>query len=1334
MATTEEQAILRLAAEERLAQLGEADVLPGTPYPLGATWDGKGTNFAVFSENASGMELCLFGGLDGDEELSRIAFRERTDQVWHVYVPELAPGQRYGYRAHGAYEPAQGHRFNPAKLLIDPYARALDREVRWDDALFGYTIGHAEADLSRDERDSARFIPKSVVVDPHFDWNGDDSAERHGRRVWDGSPIYELHVKGMTARHPGVPPELRGTYAGLAAPAILDYLTGLGVTIVELMPVHEFLTDRWLAERGLTNYWGYNSIGYFAPARRYASAGVLGEQVREFKSMVRAYHQAGIDVILDVVYNHTAEGNHLGPTLSLRGLDNAAYYRLVPDDRRYYMDFTGCGNTLNMTHPRALQLIMDSLRYWIQEMHVDGFRFDLASALARELYEVDRLGAFFDVIQQDPVISRVKLIAEPWDLGEGGYQVGNFPPLWSEWNGKYRDTVRDYWRGVDQTLPELASRFTGSADLYEATGRQPYASINFVTAHDGFTLHDLVSYNEKHNEANGDENRDGESHNRSWNCGAEGPTDAPEVQALRARQKRNFLATLFLSQGVPMLLHGDELGRTQQGNNNTYSQDNELSWIDWEAADLDLREFTRRLIRLRARHPVFHRSRWFQGRSPQGHDVTDIEWFTPGGERMSDEHWQSGFAKSLGIFLNGEGVASFDNEGGQTVDDSFYVLANAHFEPLAFRLPSAEWGRTWVKVLDTTTGFSEGEEPPSYEAGTELEVEARSLVLLCRPHEAPRVSAPATEPPASEPRPAAGAVRFAAWAPSASSLAVQVGGAFRPMAQETDGWWSIETREVAPDAEYAFSIDGGDPLPDPRSSWQPRGVHGPSRLVNHSRFAWKDAEFQPAPLANGIVYELHVGTFTPEGTFTAATARLDHLVALGVTHVELMPVAAFDGAHGWGYDGVALFAPHPAYGTPDDLKTLVDECHARGLAVVFDVVYNHLGPSGNYLPRFGSYFTERYQTPWGPAVNLDGADSDEVRRFFLDAAGQWVLDYHADGLRLDAVHALHDRSAVHFVEELTAEVRELSRRTGRRLVVIGESDLNDPRVVRPASEGGWGCDAQWSDDFHHALHTLLTGERVGYYSDFGGMAPLAKALQQAFVYDGAYSPFRRRRHGRVPTGLSGDRFLAYAQTHDQIGNRAKGERLVHLVSPGRARIAAALVLASPFVPLLFQGEEWGASTPFQYFTDHQDPALSAGITEGRRREFAAFGWDTNEVPDPQSKETFERSRLRWEELEREPHRSLLDWHRSLIRLRREHPDLANGDLSLVKITFDEDQGWFRMDRGTVSLVFNVGAAIARVPLPASTAHRVLLASEAMEVVGSAVDLAPDAVAIIANKT
>ncbi len=700
-------------------------IRPGSPYPLGATWDGDGVNFALFSENDTGVELCLFEGAKGNDEMARVQLSEHTDLVWHVYIPGLRPGQRYGYRVHGPYEPERGHRFNPAKLLIDPYAKAIEGHVRWNELIFGYTLGHPDADLSKDDRDSASAVPKSLVIDesaPMVD-------QRTARRPWSGRPIYELHVKGFTIRHPEVPQQQRGTYSGLASPAVIEYLQGLGVTSVELMPVHQFVSDGMLQAKGLTNYWGYNSIGFFAPDVRYASRGRLGEQVEEFRQMVAALHQAGIEVILDVVYNHTAEGNHLGPTICFRGIDNASYYRLVPDQPRYYMDYTGTGNTINVRSPRTLQLIMDSLRYWITQMGVDGFRFDLATSLARELHEVDRLGSFFDTISQDPTISRVKLIAEPWDVGEGGYQVGNFPPLWSEWNGKYRDTVRDYWRGADALLGEFAYRLTGSSDLYQDDGRRPFASVNFVTVHDGFTLHDLVSYDVKHNEANGENNQDGESDNRSWNCGVEGPTDDPATGALRARQKRNFIATLMLSQGVPMLTAGDEMGRTQQGNNNAYCQDGEISWLDWEHADRELLEFTRRLIDMRGRHCVFRRRRWFQGRPIHGSGVTDIGWFRPDGTPMDDEDWRAGFAKSLGVFLNGEQIDSTDPRGDPVVDDSFYILFNAHRDRLEFKTPGEEWGPRWVKVLDTSDPAAAEE---SFGARAPVPVEGLSLVVLRR--------------------------------------------------------------------------------------------------------------------------------------------------------------------------------------------------------------------------------------------------------------------------------------------------------------------------------------------------------------------------------------------------------------------------------------------------------------------------------------------------------------------------------------------------------------------------------------------------------------------------
>jgi glycogen operon protein len=703
-------------------------VWPGKPYPLGATWDGEGVNFALFSENATAVELCLFDGPEAGKESHRIRLEEQTDQVWHVYIPGLWPGQHYGYRVHGPYKPTAGHRFNPHKLLIDPYAKSIAGTIEWSDAMFGYRIGDRKADLSFDTRDNASNIPKCVVIDQAFTWGGDQQL----KTSWDRTIIYEVHVKGLTAQHPDVPEHMRGTYAALTTPAVIDHLLDLGVTAVELLPIHHFVRDKHLADRKLMNYWGYNTIGFFSPDIRYAVSPVRGRHVREFKTMVKTLHSAGIEVILDVVYNHTAEGNHLGPTLSFRGVDNASYYRLVEEDKRYYMDYTGCGNTLNVTHPRTLQLIMDSLRYWVTEMHVDGFRFDLASALARELHAVDRLSAFFDILHQDPILSQVKLIAEPWDVGEGGYQVGNFPVGWAEWNGKYRDTIRRYVKGDGGQVAEVAYRLTGSSDLYSMSGRRPYASVNFVTAHDGFTLHDLVSYNKKHNEANGEQNRDGTDDNLSWNCGTEGPTDDPRVLELRERQKRNFLTILFFSQGVPMLYGGDEIGRTQKGNNNAYCQDNEISWFDWklDRAQRHLLEFTRRLIAFRKKHPVLRRRRFFQGGRLRGSEVKDLSWFRPDGREMTDEDWTTGYAKSLALRLAGDAISERDEKGRPITDDTLLILLNAHHEPLAFTLPAHKRSVRWQPVLDTAV--SAGREKPVtiFRGGERYKLEARSIAVL----------------------------------------------------------------------------------------------------------------------------------------------------------------------------------------------------------------------------------------------------------------------------------------------------------------------------------------------------------------------------------------------------------------------------------------------------------------------------------------------------------------------------------------------------------------------------------------------------------------------------
>ena len=692
-------------------------VWPGDPFPLGQSWDGDGTNFSLFSENAERVELCLFDA-GGAEE--RIPVENRTAFNWHCYVPGVGPGQRYGYRVHGAYDPPTGRRFNPAKLLIDPYAKAIEGAVDWDAAstLPYVPSGDPDADLTIDDSDSAPAIPKAVVIDPSFDWEDDDWVRP--RTPWQETVIYEVHVRGFTKQRGDVRDDLRGTYGGLASESSIAYLQSLGVTAVELLPVHHIADEGFLHERGLTNYWGYSTIGYFAPHSLYAAT---SGQVREFKGMVKALHRAGIEVILDVVYNHTAEGNHLGPMLSMRGVDNSSYYRLVPDDPRFYMDYTGTGNTLNPVHPSVLRLIMDSLRYFVTECHVDGFRFDLAAALAREFYDVDRLSAFFDIIHQDPVLSQVKLIAEPWDVGPGGYQVGNFPILWSEWNGIYRDTMRDFWRG-DASLAAFASRFGGSADLYERDGRRPFASINFITAHDGFTLNDLVSYNGKHNEANGEGNSDGTDDNRSWNCGAEGPTDDPAVLALRARQQRNFLATLFLSQGVPMLLGGDEIGRTQNGNNNAWCQDNELSWFDWESADEELLAFTRRLIELRRNHPVFRRTTFFEGR---GEQLPDVWWMRPDGRRMTRRDWDNTESRAIGVFLNGEELNTKTRSGEDVRDDSFLLLFNAFFDDISFRLPARRLGLRWT--VELATGRVEADR---FSSGANVLVEARSLAVLRR--------------------------------------------------------------------------------------------------------------------------------------------------------------------------------------------------------------------------------------------------------------------------------------------------------------------------------------------------------------------------------------------------------------------------------------------------------------------------------------------------------------------------------------------------------------------------------------------------------------------------
>ncbi len=698
-------------------------VWTGQPYPLGAVWDGLGVNFSLFSENATKVELCIMDA-SGRHEVERITMPDQTDQIWHAYLPEARPGLLYGYRVHGPYKPEEGHRFNPNKFLLDPYAKVLEGTIRWNDRHFGYEIDHPDEDLSFDKRDNVATMPRCEVIETAFTW-GDD---RKPKIPWHDTIVYEVHVRGFTIQHPDVPVEQRGTYAAMGSAPVIEYLKRLGITTVELLPVHACVDDRHLVEKGLSNYWGYNSIGFFAPTSRYAAT---AQQVSEFKTMVKALHKAEIEVILDVVYNHTAEGSHMGPTLSFRGIDNAAYYRTNTENPRYYMDFTGCGNTLNMRHPRVLQLMMDSLRYWVTEMHVDGFRFDLCSALARELYEVDRLAAFFDVIGQDPILSQVKLIAEPWDIGDGGYQVGNFPVGWTEWNGKYRDTMRAYWKGDESLIGDMAYRLTGSSDLYENSGRRPYASINFITCHDGFTLQDLVSFNDKHNEANFEDNRDGTDHNLSWNCGVEGFSDDPKILTVRAQQKRNMLATLLFSQGVPMLLAGDETGNTQGGNNNGYCQDSPMSWIDWDINEENARlfDFTQKIIALSKAHPVFRRQHFFQGRSIRGHDK-DIIWLTPEGDEMSDETWNQSHSRCIGLLLAGEVHGEVDYQGHPIKDDNFLLLLNAHHEDLDFHLLTLDPTSCWRPILDTYEEVCDGVPEITLSGGDTYLLHARSLALL----------------------------------------------------------------------------------------------------------------------------------------------------------------------------------------------------------------------------------------------------------------------------------------------------------------------------------------------------------------------------------------------------------------------------------------------------------------------------------------------------------------------------------------------------------------------------------------------------------------------------
>jgi glycogen operon protein len=1238
----------------------------GLPYPCGASWDGHGTNFALFSGHATSVELCLFDP-SGTREIARHTLSEYTNQIFHGYLPGIGPGAYYGYRVHGPYEPAAGHRFNPNKLLLDPYAVAHAGLLKWDPACYGYQFETGD-DLTFDERDSAPFIPKCVVVDPNFDWKGQTS-----RKItpWDRTIIYETHLRGHTMLHPEVPPGLRGTYAGFGTQPIVEYVKSLGVTTIELMPIQTFVHDQHLLDGSLSNYWGYNSIGFFAPHPGYAAD--VPNSLREFKEMVARFHDAGLEIILDVVYNHTAEGNEKGPTLSFKGIDNASYYRLVPEQQRHYVNDTGTGNTVNLSHVRVIQMVTDSLRYWAQEMHVDGFRFDLGTILAREPDGFDGQSGFLKAVCQDPVLGALKLITEPWDCGPGGYQVGGFPPGWSEWNDQYRDAVRGYWNGP-ATSKALAPALCASSNIFSNRGRRPWATVNFVTAHDGFTLHDLVSYDGKHNEANGEDNRDGTDNNHSWNCGAEGPTDDAAIQSLRRRQMRNCLATLLLSQGTPMVLAGDEFGRSQRGNNNAYCQDNAISWYDWnvDAPGLEQIEFVRRLTSLRNKYPVLRRRRFLTGEYDQEFGIKDVTWFDSMGLELRAEDWP--VHKCFGMLIDGRAQDHGVHVAGH--ETTLLIILNSHHEQVSFALPECLGGRAWNQLLDTDTP---GAAEALYRFGDPYAVAARSVVLLELQMD-PAVTSPPGSADTSKTLPAAAtpqlrrrhrmrfgaevqadhSVRFSIWAPAQLSLSVAIDGAAPlPLRAGADGWHELTSASAYPGTRYRFLLADGSELPDPASRFQPEDVHGPSEVIDPIAYRWSDGRWAGRPWTEAVVYELHVGTFTPEGTFRAAIGRLEHLATLGITAIELMPVADFPGGRNWGYDGVLPFAPDATYGRPEDLKALVEAAHASGLMVLLDVVYNHFGPDGNCLPRYApQFFTDRHQTPWGNAINYDGEGSGPVREFFIDNALYWLEEFHLDGLRLDAVHTIADDSPLHILEDLARQVRERIR--GRPVHLLLENDNNQAHwLTRTESDEPRLYTAQWNDDLHHVLHVAATGENTGYYVDYVPLANrLGRALAEGFAFQGELTKYRGSARGEPSAELPAAAFVAFIQNHDQIGNRARGERIAALTPTPVARAIAAVYLFLPQIPMLFMGEEWGSVEPFAFFCDF-GAELAQAIREGRRKEFEKFAefrakTMRERIPDPQAEATFAAAKLDWSKLDNAPHNAVLQWYRDALAARRKH--------------------------------------------------------------------------------
>ncbi|MFN3514801.1 MAG: glycogen debranching protein GlgX [Phenylobacterium sp.] len=1241
----------------------------GSPYPLGATFDGLGVNFAVFSAHAEKIELCVFERT-GRREISRYELPECTDEVWHGYLPEAKPGLLYGYRAYGRYAPLEGHRFNPNKLLLDPYAKGVAGELRWTDALFGYRVNSARADLTFDRRDSAPAMPKGVVMANTFDWSGD----KRPNTPWSETVIYECHVRGLTKLFDEVLPPERGTFAALSHPKTIEYLQRLGVTAVELLPIHAYVQDRVLQEKGLSNYWGYNTLSFFAPEGRYLSTG----DHNELRMAVRRLHAAGIEVILDVVYNHTAEGSERGPTLSFRGLDNATYYRLVDDEPRYCVNDTGTGNTVDLSHARVLQLVADSLRYWATSFGIDGFRFDLGVTLGRERYGFDPEAGFFDVLRQDPVLQRLKLISEPWDIGPGGYQLGHHPPSFAEWNDRFRDGVRRFWRGDPGMRPDMAARLSGSGDLFDRRARRPWASINYAASHDGFTLADVTAYEERRNEANGEDNRDGHGENYTCNWGVEGGTDDPEILAVRGRVQRSMLMTVFAAMGTPMLLAGDEFGRTQQGNNNAYCQDNEISWLDWEQARSPegeaLIRFVSRLIALRKEHPALRPPQFLHGREELAPGVLDLDWFDERGRRLSPEDWQNPEAHALVM------RRAATREDGRT--DLVMLVLNASPDPLVFTLPHPLVG---TRILADS---SRPDTPESALSTDHLEVPAQSAILLASsPEPAHQTERFAHELPFGATVLEDARTRFRFWAPARRAVMLEVEGLERiPMRSLAGGWFEAEA-PCGAGARYRYRLDSGLAVPDPASRRQAGDAHEASVVIDPRAYEWRTPGWSGRPWEEAVIYELHPGLM---GGFQGLAEQLPALKELGITAVELMPIAEFPGGRNWGYDGVLPFAPDCAYGTPEDLKALVDRAHELELMVFLDVVYNHFGPDGNYLSAYApDVFRSDLKTPWGEAIDFR---RPEVRRFFIENALYWIQEYRFDGLRFDAVHAISERD---WIDEMGAAVRAAAG-PDRHVHLILENDDN------LADHLAGDFDAQWNDDVHHVLHVMLTGEDGGYYRDYADKPAerLARALAEGFIYQGEPSRHRKGEPRGTPSKhLPPTAFVNFVQNHDQIGNRALGERLTTLADPKALRAAVALTLLAPQIPMIFMGEETGSQTPFLYFTDH-NPELGQAVREGRRSEFASFPQFADpamreQIPDPNAPETFERSRP-------EPGPDAADWrrlYRDLLHIRA--AEIAPR-LSGLRIERAEAIGpaaviarWRAEDGARLTLALNLGSAPVR---------------------------------------